>query len=88
MPNENCICGKPLVDCFTPNLCDRLNLTVAVGNFTIQEEAIVYFCVCGEVTLKRTRSDVSYHRTVERTFENPRKNWETTENIEMGWKEG
>ena len=68
---EKCICGRKLVDCFTPDLCDRLNLTIAVGNFTIQEEAIAYKCSCGQTTLRRYRSDIAYHTKIERTVENP-----------------
>lgn len=82
-------CGRPLIDCAVPaDLCDRLNLTVAVGNFTIQEAAVAYKCICGKTSLRRLESTVAYHGTENRNVNrpNPMKDFETSENIEMGWE--
>ena len=79
-------CQRQLIDCSVPaDLCDRLNLTVAVGRFTIQEEAIAYKCICGKVSIRRFRSFISYQIEEQRNPVNPLKEWETGDNIEMGW---
>jgi hypothetical protein len=83
-------CSRPLIDCAVPaDLCDRLNLTVAVGNFTIQEEAIAYKCICGKTSLCRLQSTIAYHTFEERNVERPNteRGWETSQNIEMGWED-
>lgn len=83
-------CGLPvLIDCSIPDLCDRLNLTIAVGNFTIQESAVAYKCICGKTSLRRLQSTVAYsgteNRNVNRPNPNPMKDFETSQDIEIGW---
>ena len=83
-------CSRSLIDCAVPaDLCDRLNITIAVGRFTIQEEAIAYKCICGKTSLRRLQSSVAYHTIEERNVErtNSEKDWETSQNIETGWKD-
>ncbi len=66
---------------------DPLNLTVAVGKYTVQVSAETSLCPCGYATTAMTNAIVNYHTVIKRESDNSRKDWETEQDIELGWED-